>query len=100
MPYDGSARLGYPSVTTWLAAWAARDGCTAGPTIFYAAGAVTGEAWSHCQGDGAVIHYRLLGGAHVWPGPQIGRGLASPDAQLNATNVIWSFFQSHRLPSA
>jgi poly(3-hydroxybutyrate) depolymerase len=47
---------------------------------------VTAEQWSDCQGNATVIHYRIIGGRHLWP-----------TTVLPATNVIWQFFQSYPL---
>ncbi|MGO8950433.1 MAG: alpha/beta hydrolase family esterase [Ktedonobacterales bacterium] len=97
VPYRGSRRLRYPAVSTWLQEWAARNGCTASPNIFYQQGAITGQAWARCAGNSALVQYIIAGGTHVWPGSSFQRALRSPDKQLNATAVIWSFFDGRTL---
>jgi polyhydroxybutyrate depolymerase len=78
-----------PSVPQWLQDWAARDGCTQGPSIFLQKYGVTGEQWLHCQGGTAVVHYRIEGGGHSPPLTIGGRSTSA---------IMWDFFQSHPLP--
>jgi len=102
VPYLGSLRLRYPSVSAWLSGWALRDGCRGGPSTFYQQGGVTGQAWTRCRGTGAVAHYTILSGWHVWPGSSSStrRPPPSSDAHLAATHVIWTFFSHQALPSS
>ncbi len=98
VPYEGSNRLGYPSVSQWLEQWAARNHCSPAPRVFYHQGLVTGSEWTACAENASVIHYTIVGGRHIWPGSTLRRPLPPPDQQLNATSVIWSFFAGHSLP--
>jgi polyhydroxybutyrate depolymerase len=100
VPYLGSRRLHYPSVSAWVSGWAQRDGCRAGPSTFYRQGYVTGQDWTKCRGSGEVVQYTVLSGWHVWPDSSSRRPLPLPDAHFAATQVIWSFFahRSLRLP--
>ncbi len=40
-----------------------------------------------------VIHYKVFGGAHTWPGAPIPIGVTNQD--FNASEVIWQFFDKH-----
>ena len=82
----------------WVKAWAARDGCTHGPTTFLSYEKVTGLQWSGCQEGTTVIHYRLTGGVHVWPGAVGERRLPHVDMLVDATPLIWEFFKQYSLP--
>jgi polyhydroxybutyrate depolymerase len=84
--YAGDPTQGLPPIQQWVQDWAARDGCQQGPTAFLTQAQVTAEQWSDCQGNATVIHYRIIGGRHLWP-----------TTVLPATTVIWQFFQSHPL---
>jgi polyhydroxybutyrate depolymerase len=95
VPYLGSRRLHYSSVSDWLSGWALRDGCRAGPSTFYLQGYVSGRAWTKCRGSGEVVQYTILSGWHVWPDSLSRTPLPAPDAHFAATQVIWSFF-AHR----
>lgn len=93
LPYNGipsskNPAWPLPSIPQWLQTWASWDSCTKGPTIFLRQSNVSGEQWAGCQGNAAVVHYRIEGGGHHWP-PTIGN--RSP------ADVIWLFFQAHPL---
>lgn len=77
-----------PSIPQWLQQWATRDGCTKGPVIFLHDAKVTGEQWTGCSGNATVVHYRMEGGHHAWPGNIGGQ---------SGTTVIWLFFKAHPL---
>jgi polyhydroxybutyrate depolymerase len=99
VPYGGRAALGELSTLEWLQFWAAQDGCNSEALQFLNSGAVTGLEWSGCQDNSAVVHYRLNGGVHVWPGGADSlKRLPLSDRAINATNVIWEFFAEHPLP--
>lgn len=85
----------------WLQDWAMRDGCTGGPTTFFQKAEVTGEQWIGCQGGAAVVHYRVEGGGHTWPGAASHvSSLGATTHTIDATMLIWQFFQMHALPGA
>jgi len=101
VPYDGRPRIGEQGAWQWATAWAVRDGCAASPTQTTSAHAIRFE-WTDCQGQAVVIHYRLAGGVHTWPGalamPQgFGPHRPASDAAVNATDLIWHFFAAHPL---
>jgi polyhydroxybutyrate depolymerase len=95
IPPDKRPDWPVPPVLEYLQTWAARDGCSSGPTIFLRqqgkAGqpGVTGMQWTGCQGNVRVVHYRIDGGGHRWP-PLIG---GHTPAQ-----VMWQFFAQFTLP--
>jgi len=98
VPYTGNRVTGLLAVPQWLSAWATRDHCAQGPAIFFQRGNVTGEQWIDCATGGAVIHYRISGGGHIWPGGRVryfGHGSVTPD--ISADPLIWQFFQAHPL---
>jgi polyhydroxybutyrate depolymerase len=97
--YTGRPFLDLPPIPTWLQDWATRDGCTSGPTTFFQQADVTGEQWTGCQGDGAVIHYRIQGGGHTWPGAVDVPVLGATTHTISATPLMWQFFQAHPLPA-
>ncbi len=94
LPYNGiptsvNPRWPLPSIPDWLHDWAVRDGCTSGPVVFLQTPGAVGEQWTHCQGDGAVVHYRMIGEGHSWP-RMIGN--------RSGATAIWDFLQGHKLP--
>ncbi|MBX5451349.1 alpha/beta hydrolase family esterase [Thermogemmatispora sp.] len=99
VPYGGKPGLGLPPIGQWLQDWAQRDGCLQGPTVFLTEDDITGEAWFHCAAPGIVVHYRISGGGHTWPGSLIPLPYYGQTSHtLNATVVIWQFFVAHPLP--
>jgi polyhydroxybutyrate depolymerase len=101
VPYMGRPWSGLMAVALWLRAWAARDQCTQGPTVFFARAGVTGEEWTRCAGSGTVVHYRIAGGGHTWPGARFNSHalyVGKTTHVISATPLIWQFFQAHPLP--
>jgi polyhydroxybutyrate depolymerase len=60
------------------------DGCTAEKTIY-----------SNGQNCSEVIHYKIIGGAHTWPGSAFTIGVTNQD--VKASKEIWSFFRKYAL---
>ncbi|WP_376796002.1 alpha/beta hydrolase family esterase [Thermogemmatispora sp.] len=101
VPYEGKPGLGLPPIRQWLEDWAKRDACQQGPVVFLVQGEITGEEWTRCTTPGIVVHYRLTGGGHTWPGspiplPYYGKTIHT----FNATLAIWQFFAAHPLPAS
>lgn len=92
LPYEGQGRMLMP-VRDWAAAWAARNGCEATPTVTFQQGEVTGETWSHCQASADVVFYTIQNRGHSWPGSDMPPDITTHD--INATDVIWDFFVAH-----
>ncbi|MFC3962189.1 alpha/beta hydrolase family esterase [Nocardia jiangsuensis] len=89
------------SIPDNAAAWAARNGCAAGPAVEQVAPDVVRYRYS-CPADGSVEFWSITGGGHVWPGskvpfpePFVGKDTPS----IAATPIIWDFFQAHPLPA-
>jgi polyhydroxybutyrate depolymerase len=99
VPYNGSFFKGYAPVPLWLRQWAERDGCSSDPTIFFHQANITGEKWTGCREHVTIIHYRIAGMGHVWPRHIIVH-YHNQITDLNATTLIWAFFQNYPLPSA
>lgn len=92
VPYAGGGSEDFLAVPTWLADWAARDGCATRPKPLDAPSGVEEEQWISCSSDSTVIHYLVLGAGHSWPG-----GNSDPQ-QIDAARIIWSFLQQYSLP--
>lgn len=60
-------------------------------------GDVTVETFAECRGDGEVVFYDLASAPHAWPGPG-GSTVAierTPYTEIDASVVIWNFFEGH-----
>jgi polyhydroxybutyrate depolymerase len=96
--YDGGVSHGehYPSMSDWLRRWASHDRC-ADPTSTAIGGDVTELSWQGCAAGSALVHYRITGGGHTWPGALINSGPGPVSNTVRATEVMWAFFQAHPL---
>ena len=92
------------SVPDSISLWTRLDRCPAPATVMQkpdrdpADGTrVRRETPGPCQEGASVVLYAVEGGGHSWPGSTRSRlpltGRLSRD--INATDVIWSFFESH-----
>jgi len=92
------------SVPDSISLWTRLNGCPAPATVTQepdrdpADGTrVRRETHRPCQEGASVVLYAVEGGGHSWPGSTRSRlpltGRLSND--INATDVIWSFFESH-----
>ncbi len=97
-PYEGGGfDVMMPPVEDWAAAWAMRDGCARAPGITSPTGGVTVRTWSDCKGNAEVILYSIADEGHSWPGsPTLPAAITSQ--AVNATDLMWDFFQSHPMP--
>lgn len=100
VPYRGSYQRNEPPIMLWLQHWASRDGCTQGPTTFYQSHNVIGNEWTGCKGGAVVIGYSILGEGHQWPHIFVNLRTGDTLTSLTASQVIWSFFESHPLPTS
>jgi polyhydroxybutyrate depolymerase len=92
---------GMEPIPQWLSGWARLDRCDQAPSIFFHRHDVYGARYQHCAQGAAIVHYRITGGQHAWPGGTTWLGAPGGTPTINATSLIWSFFKSHRLrPSA
>jgi len=95
IPYDGGTRhdASVAPVSLWLSQLAIRNGCASDPRPETVAAGVERQTWTGCRDPGALVHHRIDGGGHVWPGAA-GSGLTA----VSATTLIETFFTAHPLP--
>ncbi|MDZ5145413.1 alpha/beta hydrolase family esterase [Microbacterium testaceum] len=95
IPYDGGIRhdATVAPVSLWLSQVATRNGCAADPRSESVATGVERQTWTGCHDRGALVHYRIDGGGHVWPG-----AAGSGETAISATTLIETFFTAHPLP--
>lgn len=97
IPYTGNEAKGLPALPDWLADWARRDGCRATPRTTRVEANVVRQRWTGCAGKAAVEHYRIEDGGHFWPATTPNEDSATPTT-IDATPLIWTFFNGHALP--
>ncbi len=88
---------GFPAT---VQAWALKDGCHPRSTDTRLSSQVILRTY-RCPASTDVAFYIILGGGHAWPGSKFSREISSITGfttfQINATNVIWTFFRRFRL---
>ncbi|WP_144126687.1 extracellular catalytic domain type 1 short-chain-length polyhydroxyalkanoate depolymerase [Catellatospora sichuanensis] len=78
-----------------LTAWQERLSCTPAPAAGPRLPNGGTRSVAACADGSELVVYRLPQMGHSWPGAQQGT-LADPDAGVNATDLIWEFFRTHR----
>lgn len=104
VPYQGGPSrafdLPFPSIPEWIDALAQHNGCTGAPLEIPASGEVSGIQYRNCTLNADVIFYTIADGGHSWPGgepmPEFIVGHTTQD--IDATRVMWDFFQQHPMP--
>lgn len=91
--------VGAVETVTW---WAARAGCPMLPVTVEITNPLDGDTATRtaylCEDGTEVVHYRVAGGGHTWPGHanRYPRFIVGKTSQaFDATEVIWNFFQRH-----
>ncbi len=99
VPHLGGTGIGgydFPPVREGLDFWASTAGCGTVKTDKQASGLVH-ITWSGCRNDVRIEYFLTSDGGHSWPGGERVRRLADePSGQVNANEVILSFFSSFR----
>lgn len=109
VPYAGSGvarrRGSVLGAERSIAFWAGIDGCagqaltTLEPDRVHDGTRVRRLDFADCREGRSVVLYTMEGGGHTWPGgPGVGRLVGRVSREVNATEVIWSFFAQHPRP--
>lgn len=107
VPYDGIKKTNVVkilSVDDTIATWVKLNMCQPHPIIAYLPAKtckleITQKYFQPTHQGAEVIVYIIQGGGHTWPGaPARGGFIGACTDDLNATDLMWEFFQRHRLP--
>jgi polyhydroxybutyrate depolymerase len=99
---------GFAPVEQVVGEWVDHDGCGTDPTTFAAGDKVEERVFSGCTADVQVRFFVVTDGGHDWPGSKVMIGLNKPGDpygtalgnttdQVDATALIWKFFQGYAL---
>jgi polyhydroxybutyrate depolymerase len=94
-----------PSVPAAMRDWAQHNECTVTQTTDVAKDVRLRE-WTGCADDVEVDYYRVRGGGHTWPGTSpfiadaVEQSLGKTTQSVNASRLMWEFFQEYSLPTA
>lgn len=89
--------LSYPPIETWIANWAERNGCSVTPEAGPRAGDATCLHYSDCRNGADVVLYTIEDGGHTWPGSAPIPFFGKTSQDVDASAVMWGFFQAHTL---
>ncbi len=102
IPYEtgGPSFISVPEV---LDLWADINGCEGNPQIDTLldinradSTLIERQVWSGCEAE--LVHYRVVGGGHQWPGGvNLLPFLGFFNQDINASSEIWNFFQRNPL---
>ena len=90
-----------PPVEAMIRRWVKLHGCRTMPRTVCDQKGAKGLAYSRPDVADMVVCYTLDGHGHHWPGGKslLPRWIAGPNsARLNATDMIWAFFEQHARP--
>jgi polyhydroxybutyrate depolymerase len=101
--YNGSTgSLSIPAVLNY---WSTFNNCPTPPTMTNVpdtdpTDGATAEHYVYAPGDGGVTieHFKVINGAHTWPGATINIGVTCKD--FSASKEIWRFFSQFEHPTA
>jgi polyhydroxybutyrate depolymerase len=89
----------FPAARGFAANWAQRNRCGPNPVDSEVADDVTRLVYTDCADDASVVLYTIHGGGHTWPGGQpLPEWFLGPTSrEIDASALMWEFFQEHRL---
>jgi polyhydroxybutyrate depolymerase len=100
VPYEGGTtacgrgNLPVQPVETYAAGWARHNGCDPTPAQTQLTVHVRTTAYSDCAENTAVLLYTVEGGGHTWPGAVDVPRLGPVTAEIDATDLLWEFFEA------
>lgn len=99
--YNGTAQISLP-IPTVLEFWQKNNGCDESPFKENVPDKNTSDGtttekytYTNCKDGSQMIHFKVLNGAHTWPGAFINIGTTSQD--FSASLEIWKFFRRFKL---
>jgi polyhydroxybutyrate depolymerase len=100
VPYAGSG--GSYSIDNLLGMFISANNCDAVPTItnmpdIDPTDGCTAERYEYLNGDDGseVVHYKIIGGAHTWPGTAI-NWIGVTNMDIDASVITWEFFNRYQ----
>lgn len=97
VPFAGSRPESIlPPIAAWAKAWAERNHCNPLEKETDLHPDVHVSTWGNCKNDAEVILYVIDNHGHSWPGSSFLKEITSQS--VNATDVMWDFFEKHPMP--
>ncbi len=103
VPYEGGTSscgmmLPVASAEEVARLWGEHNGCGAMPVTADVSEHVRTTAYVDCVNDAEAILYTIEGGGHTWPGSINVPRLGLVTNEVDATALIWEFFERHSTP--
>ena len=102
VPYNGSTL--FEPIDSMVSYWVRFNHCNPTPTVTNVADINTTDGatavhyvYTGGLGGTTVEHFKVINGAHTWPGAAINIGVTCED--FSASSEIWRFFNQYRLPT-
>lgn len=92
VPYDGKPPDYKGSVPRFLANWASLNHCPAPAAPIFVGPGTQRFDWGPCEDRTEVLHLKLSGVGHTWPGSDDSRS-----APIAAERTVWRFFRGRVL---
>jgi len=104
IPYYGGIGNGVskhynPPIDSVFTIWSALNGCVPfSDTLYHEPGEYLLREWGSCENETNIVCYVTYDGGHSWPSGRKGHLLADPPSRkINASDLMWEFFQKHEL---
>ena len=98
------SRHPFEPVAPFVADWARHNQCAASPRESRVAPDVSRREYADCARGATVVLYTIEGGGHTWPGgdpdPSPEWFVGKTTQSINASRIMWDFFQAHPLQHA
>ena len=103
VPYEGgtsSCGMMLPVVAAEEVArrWGEHNGCDATPATAQVSEHVRTTSYTNCNAGADAVLYTIEGGGHTWPGSINVPRLGPVTDEIDATALIWEFFERHSTP--
>jgi len=100
--FHGTADSLDRGMENYVSDWVELNGCNKHPMTKKISDNVIQITYSGCKEKAEVVLFRINGGEHTWPDSPIADRLEKMgirvNKEINATNLIWRFFEGHSLP--
>lgn len=91
---DPSVVAEFVSVAATIEKWRARNACPAEPNRVLSVEGAWCDRYTPCADDSAVMLCATETGGHSWPGGAKRRADEPPSDAINASDLMWDFFES------
>ena len=104
VPYQGGVGSGVskhynPPVDSVMNVWQLKNQCMQAGKVVVDNSGYKLTRWFDCTNNVSMHYYLTKDGGHSWPGGSAGSIIGdSPSTVINANDLLWEFFQKHKLP--